>query len=103
MKNISNQSVNILNIIKGFSFENDYTKRLDCMDIEHVMFVAKSVYCLGQISCNLDTIKVSDNFFVLLNKGKVLCELAFEQTEKGFIMYDIKDCALNKIEQSVYA
>lgn len=102
MKGISNQSVKVINILKGFSFGADYTKRLDCMDIEHVMFVAKSVYCLGQISSKLDTVKISENFFVLLNKGEVLCELAFEQTEKGFIMYDIKDQSLSKIEKETY-
>ena len=83
-------SVKVLNALQN----NFYTKRMDCNDIDHVSFIIKSDYCLGQLSSNLSFIK-RDGLYFAVNNGNLLFCLAFNEK---FELFDISNDALKIIE-----
>lgn len=75
---VKKTNIKAIDFIKSGAVDNGFEFYLKCKDIEHVAFVVKSHYMLGQISTELDFIEIGD-FFFAVNDGNVLFDIRFDK------------------------
>jgi len=95
---LSNESQKVVEFLSTANMDEIFEFYISCMNIDHVDFVIKGHYGLGQISTILDHVKISNDYYFGVNNDGMLFECMFKVKGEEFELYKITNEGYRSIE-----